>query len=157
MRDYFKAKIRYVKTLDSGKLKRVTEEYLFDAVSFSDAEEKVYKHLGEFIRGEFTIVDISRNNFQEIFPYDETEDWHKARVSYIDIDTESGREKKTTVEMLVNAESPKQGFERVTESLADMMVPFEITNVGVTKILEYYPYESENTKEEEVLETASEH
>ena len=38
---WFECKIRYEKTMEDGMQKKVTEAYVVDALSFSEAEERI--------------------------------------------------------------------------------------------------------------------
>ncbi|HBC37547.1 MAG TPA: phage tail protein, partial [Porphyromonadaceae bacterium] len=41
MYNWFECKVRYDKTLDTGMIKTVTEPYLVDAMSFTEAEARI--------------------------------------------------------------------------------------------------------------------
>ena len=68
--NYFIVKVKYTRQLDNGAFKRVTEPYLVAGFSFTDAEASIYENLGSVIRGEFTVTDIKRVEYHDIF--DET-------------------------------------------------------------------------------------
>lgn len=60
MHTWFECKIRYEKTMDNGMNKKVTEPYLVDALSFTEAEARIIEEMTPFISGEFTVSDIKR-------------------------------------------------------------------------------------------------
>ena len=62
MHTWFECKIRYEKTMDNGMNKKVTEPYLVDALSFTEAEARIIEEMTPFISGEFTVSDIKRAN-----------------------------------------------------------------------------------------------
>ena len=64
----FECKIRYEKVAENGMTKKVTEPYLVDALSFAEAESRIIEEITPFISGEFTVVDIKRANYSELFP-----------------------------------------------------------------------------------------
>lgn len=68
MHTWFECKIRYEKTMDNGMNKKVTEPYLVDALSFTEAEARIIEEMTPFISGEFTVSDIKRANYSELFP-----------------------------------------------------------------------------------------
>lgn len=144
------AKVRYTKQQDNGSFKRVNELYLLAAMSWTDAEARVYEELGSMIRGEFTIQDISRFNIHDIFAYDDADVWYKAKVTYMGLDSDSDKEKKVTQYFLVTANSVKEADERIKESLSTLLVDFEIKSLVETKIIEIFPYKDEELQDKEV-------
>lgn len=143
MNNWIEAKVKYVKQLEDGRLKRVTERYLFDAVSFTDAEARAYELIGERVQGEFLVTHVTKKNFEDIFAYEDSEDWYKCKVVYQSIDNDEGKEKTIKVNMLVTAKDVKQAFERIKESLSDMNIGFEVPKIELTSIVEVIPYETE--------------
>lgn len=62
--------------------KKVTEPYLVDALSFTEAEARIIEEITPFISGEFTVSDIKRANYSELFPYEEdaADRWFKCKL-----------------------------------------------------------------------------
>lgn len=141
MNTWYTIKVKYTKQLEDGRLKRVTEPYLVDAVSFTDAEARIYEVVGTTIKGEFLVTGISRTDVADIFAYDDCDDWYKCKVTYISADDESGKEKKITNYFFVNAMNVNQAYERVQEGLKEMMVTYEIPAITLTSIVEVIPYD----------------
>lgn len=56
--NWFESKVRYEKTMENGKVKKVAEPYLVDALSFTEAEARTIEEVTPFISGEFTIMAI---------------------------------------------------------------------------------------------------
>lgn len=71
MHTWFECKIRYEKVMENGMNKKVTESYLFDSLSFTESEGRCIEEMTPFISGEFTVSDIKRANYSEIFFSDE--------------------------------------------------------------------------------------
>ena len=67
MHNWFECKVSYEKIMEDGKQKKVTEPYLVDALSFTEAEARIIEELTPFISGEFVIKDIKRAKLSEIF------------------------------------------------------------------------------------------
>lgn len=105
MHTWFECKIRYEKTMDNGMNKKVTEPYLVDALSFTEAEARIIEEMTPFISGEFTVSDIKRANYSELFPCEEdsADRWFKCKLYFITSDEKSGAEKKTATNVLVQA------------------------------------------------------
>jgi len=140
MNTWHTVKVKYTKQLQDGTLKRVTEPYLVNSISFTDAEARIHQEVGEFTRGEFLVSGISKTNITDIFHYDDADVWFKGKVKYVTEDADGGKEKAVTNYFLVSAENVKQAYERLGESLKGMQVDFEIPAVSVTPILEIFPY-----------------
>jgi hypothetical protein len=140
MNSWYTVKVKYTKEFQDGTLKRVTEPYLVNSISFTDAEARIYQEVGEFIRGEFLVTSISKTDFADIFQYDDCEVWYKCKVSYVSEDADSGKEKKVNNNFLVSAQNCKEAYERIEESLKGLMVSFEIPAIAVTQIVEIFPY-----------------
>ena len=141
MPTWYLGKIRHQQEQENGALKTFNEAYLIDAVSYTDAEARLYK-IGDELHREFNVNAISRLRLADVFHIEGGgEQWFKCKVVYTSIDEKSGKEKKVANQMLVNADNPKQAYERIESSLSTMLVPFDITDVNLTPILEVYPYE----------------
>lgn len=67
MRTWFLCKVKYAKENEEGLLKNVSEQYLVDAVSFTEAEARIYDMLGSVIRGDFQVTSISKSNIVDVF------------------------------------------------------------------------------------------
>lgn len=139
MHQWYLTKVRYVKQFEDGKLKSVNEPYLFDAVGFSDCEARVYEEIAPSIRGEFIIEAISKKDYADIFLYDDADIWYEAKVEYVTVDADSGREKKVTQKFLVTAHTAKEAYVRMEESLEGMMVSYSIPAVVETPIVDIFP------------------
>ncbi|AYQ31354.1 DUF4494 domain-containing protein [Runella sp. SP2] len=143
-------KIKYTQEQENGSFKVITETYLIDCVSFTDAEARAFKVLSEVLK-EFTVVSITKMKLSDVFHFEDEsgEKWYKVKTFYVSIDDSRGavKEKKIISYMLVNADSIKQAIERIEKSLATMLIPYEITDVILTPILEVYPYVSEEQEE----------
>jgi len=147
MNNWFTVKVKYTKQLDNGALKRVSEPYLLAAMTFTDAEARIYEELGTVIRGEFNVTGISRTEIHDIFAYDDSGIWYKCKATYDNIDADTEKAKKVSQSFLVEASSVKEAFERLTESLKGMLVDFIIPAINVSPIVDIFPYSEELDRE----------
>ena len=141
MQKWYTVKVKYTKQLEDGKLKRVSEPYLFAAVNFTDAESRVHKEVGANVSGEFDVTSISATDFADIFQYDDADTWFKCKVTYISEDSDSGSEKKVSNNFLVTAQNVKEAYNRIDDNLKDMMVSYETPTITETPIVEVFPAE----------------
>jgi len=143
MPSWYQGKIRYQQQDQTGKTKTINETYLIDAVTYTDAEARLYKEVAANTP-DFTVTNISRMKLADLFHFDEGgETWYKCKVVYVTED-EKGREKRIVNMMLVNAENVKQAYDRIAESLKTMLIPFDTTDINATKILDIFPYTEED-------------
>jgi hypothetical protein len=140
MRTWFSVKVKYAKETEEGLFKLVSEQYMVHAMTFTEAEARIYDCLSELIRGDFQVTHISKSNIVEVFYYQWDLDWFKAKVQYF-IGDEYGKTKKVIQYMLVSADSVPQAHERIQESLSDMTIEFQVPDVVATKIVALFPYD----------------
>lgn len=140
MNNWFTVKVKYTKQLENGTFKRVSEPYLLAAMTFTDAEARIYEELGSIIRGEFNVVGISRTEIHDIFAYDDADVWYKAKVTYEREDGDDEKKKKVSQNFLVSAHSVKDAYERIQESLSTLLVDFQIPSITVSPIVDIFPY-----------------
>lgn len=151
MNRWFIVKVRYTKQNENGTFKRVTEPYLLSAHTFTDAEARIYEELGEVIRGEFDVVSITRAEFHDIFQFDDSMVWWKCKVTYTSIHADD-KEKQTTQTFLTTAETAKEAFDRVGESLKNLQIDFEIVATTKTPIIDVFPAKEEVEESEDESE-----
>jgi hypothetical protein len=141
MNNCFTVKVKYTKQLENGTFKRVSEPYLLAAMTFTDAEARIYEELGSVIRGEFDVVGISRTEIHDIFAYEDAYTWYKAKISYEreDGEGEDAKKKKISQNFLVSAHSVKDAYERIRESLETLMIDYQIPSIMVSPIVDIFP------------------
>ncbi|MBS1322001.1 MAG: DUF4494 domain-containing protein [Parabacteroides sp.] len=148
MHNWFEGKIRYEKINEAGMNVKVTEPYLVDALSFTEAEARLIEELSPFISGEFTVSDIKRANYKELFFSDEeaADRWFKCKLLFVVLDEKSGVEKRTPANVLVQAGDLRDAVKKLDEGMKGTMADYQIGAVSETPIMDVYPYE--NKKEE---------
>lgn len=142
MYNWFECKIRYEKLTENGITKKVTEPYLVDALSFTEAESRIIEEITPFISGEFTVADIKRANYSEIFPSDAEADdkWFKCKLYFITLDEKSGVEKKSATNILVQASDLREAVKNLDEGMKGTMADYVIASVAETAIMDIYPF-----------------
>ncbi|MBP3553639.1 MAG: DUF4494 domain-containing protein [Bacteroidaceae bacterium] len=140
---WFECKIRYEKTLENGMVKKVTEPYLVDALSFTEAEARIIEEMKPFISGEFTVSDIKRANYSELFFSDEeaADRWFKSKLLFITLDEKSGNEKKVASNVLIQASDLRDAVKKLDEGMKGSMADYEIASMAETPIMDVYRYE----------------
>ncbi len=124
----------------------ITENFLLDAVSYTDAETRIISKMQQMVKnGEFTIVDIKKSRIAEVFPYQSGEWWFKATINLVTVDEEAGREKKVRNYYLIMADDIQEALTRLDESLSFFVVPYLVTSIAVSTIVDVFPYEPSET------------
>lgn len=136
---WFECKIRFDKIQENGSVKRVTESYLVDALSFTEAEARIIEEQTPFVSGDMTIPAIKKTNIVEIFPDDTADKWWLVKYNIITIDERSAKERRTAVYVMVQADSQQAATDRFLKGMKGTMADFEIGKVAETKIMEVYP------------------
>lgn len=123
-------------------LKKVTEPYLVDALSFTEAEARIIEEVQPFITGEFAITGINRAHYAEVFLDFKGERWFKVRLHFITLDAKSGVEKRTLAKMLVQASSVEKALENFKQGMKGTMADYVIIEVSETPLMDVFPYEA---------------
>ena len=141
---WFECKIRYEKIMEDGTPKKVNEVYVIDALSFSEAEERIIEEMSSYISGEIELVDVKIAPYKEIFFADNNlaDRWFKAKVVYITIDERTQREKRMPVMVLVNAGNINSAIKNTDEVMGGTMIDYAITAIQETKIFDVFEYKN---------------
>lgn len=144
-RCWYKFRIKYSKQLDSGKMKKVNEEYLVDSVSFSDTEAQAHKAATEVMgTRDFDVTHISREAVTEVIGKDEDGDghWYKANVSIFTESDDSDEKKVSSQVIYVYAEDTKQADTRLREHMKGSMFEWAVKSISETRVLQVFTYHS---------------
>lgn len=146
MHNWFECKVGYEKMLENGMQKKVTEPYLVDAMSFTEAEARIIEEIKPYISGEFTITDIKRAKFSELFFNDKGDRYFKAKIYFITLDEKSGAEKKTAVQMLAQASDIKEAMLIIEKGMEGTLADYSIASLTETLIMDVFPYSEDEKK-----------
>ena len=138
MSTWFECKVKYDKMTEDGSQKTVTEPYLVDALSFTEAEARITEEITPFISGEFKVTAVKRTNTAEIFWKEGGDKWYKVKVNFCTIDEKTGKEKKTPNYMMVQAIDFKDAYDVFMEGMKGTMADFEISQIVETMIMDVY-------------------
>lgn len=146
MHNWFECKVGYEKMLENGMQKKVTEPYLVDAMSFTEAEARIIEEIKPYISGEFTITDIKRAKFSELFFNDKGDRYFKDKIYFITLDEKSGAEKKTAVQMLAQASDIKEAMLIIEKGMEGTLADYSIASLTETLIMDVFPYSEDEKK-----------
>ncbi|MFV0289414.1 MAG: DUF4494 domain-containing protein [Mangrovibacterium sp.] len=144
---WFEVKLKYEKEIEAqdGRVKKVSEVYLIDAVSFTEAEKRMLIEVDKMGQGKNFIIDnIKKSNINEVIPADSAGYWYKIRITVSMITEDDGGKKKSSSQyFLVAGDDFKEAFIRLEKELEYMVVPYSITSMVVSPILDVFPYEEQ--------------
>ena len=145
MNKWFECKVKYVKTMENGLEKPVTETYLVDALSFTEAEKRFLEEIRPFMSGEFEVTSIKPVKFADVFFCDleSADKWFKCKLAYITVDEKSGAEKRSNFLTLVQAADLRESIKYLDEQMKGTICDYQIAQVSETLIMDVYPYEAD--------------
>lgn len=143
---WFECKIRYDKTMEDGKIKRVTETYMVDALTFTEAERRFLEEVEPYMSGEYEVANIRKARIAEMMASNDGHDdrWYKAKVAFITIDEKTAVEKRTSQTVLVQARDLKTAVQHLEKGMAGTMGDWVLTSMAETPILDVFPYEKKD-------------
>ena len=138
MAQWIEVRARYDKMMENGSVKKVTEPYLADALSCTEAEARVTEELTPFISGDFRISSVVTTKISEIFWDASGDRFYKVKVNFITIDEKTASEKKTATYILVQASSFKEAYDNFIDGMKGTMTDYEIDAITETKLIDVY-------------------
>ena len=143
---WFECKIRYEKTMEDGLPKKVSEVYVVDALSFSEAEERIMEEMLPYNLVDIEIVDVKIAPYREVFFADDNlaDQWFKAKLSFITIDERTDKEKRTSMMYLVNAGNISSAISNIDKVMSGTMIDYVTTSISATKIFDVFEYKKKD-------------
>lgn len=138
MANWFECKIRYDKTQENGSIKKVTEPYLVDALSFTEAEARIIEEQAPFVSGEVDVNAVKRTKIAEIMFDDSADKWYLVKVAFITIDEKTAVEKRSVSQVLVTGCDFKGAYDNFMDGMKGTMADFEIVSIAETPIMDVY-------------------
>lgn len=143
MKTWFTCKVKYQKQDDQGRIKNVNEAYLTDALSFTEAEARIYEEMGQRVMGEFIVTSITKSKIVDVFEYPAGDVFYQVKITYLITDADSGKEKKVSNIMIIHAENVSQAYDRIHEALNNMLTTFAVPEIKESPIIEVFHHTSE--------------
>lgn len=140
--EWFETKVQYDKVQEDGTLKKVTEQYVVDALSFTEAESAITEEMNPYISGDYKVKNITPANYQEVFFSDDSQDdkWYKVKLAFITIDDKTEKEKRSIVHYLVQASSTERVQKAVDDIMSRTMIDHQTVSIVETKILDVFEH-----------------
>ena len=139
MAQWIEVKVRQEKMTETGKTVKVTEPYLVDALSCTEAEARVVEELTPLCSGDLSVLSATKTKIAEIFTQFNGDKLYKVKVNFITIDEKTASEKRTASYIIVPAESFHDAYENFKEGMKGTMADYEIESIAETRYMDYYP------------------
>ena len=148
---WFETKVKYQKTMEDGSEKVVSEAYVVDALSFTEAESAIIDEMSVYVSGELKVSGIGKACYGEIFfsDVDDDDKWYKAKLQFITIDEQSEKEKRSNVTYLVQAKSLARALRYIDEVMGKTMIDYDVVGLNETKLMDVFEHHVPNEKKEE--------
>ena len=137
---WFECSVSYERTQDNGTQKRVTEKYVVEALSFTEAEANITEEISYYVSEEIKVKGIVPAQYSEIFFSDAANDgyWFKVKVKFITIDEKTSKEKHTNVVYLVQGSDISSAKANIEKELNKSMADCNLSGINETKILDVF-------------------
>ncbi|MDR1780492.1 MAG: DUF4494 domain-containing protein [Tannerella sp.] len=144
MDNWFECKISYDKITDDGMPAKTKEAYLVDALSFTEAEARIQEECRPFVSGDLTVTDIKRARISEIFYNPEGDRYYKAKVVFVEIDIDSGTERRAAHQMLAQASTIEGAIEVIKAGMRTSSVDYVIASIAESTLMDVFPFSNES-------------
>jgi hypothetical protein len=142
MHNWYECRVKYEKTLETGTNKKVTEAYLVDAMSFTEAENRIIEEMTPMITGEFEVTAVKKDRIAELFTDEAGDRWYRCKVMFITVDEKTLQEKKSASIMLVQASDFQTAVKNLNENMRDTMSDWEINAITETTLMDVYMFDA---------------
>lgn len=146
---WFETKIQFDKTQEDGTQKKVTEQYVVEAISFTEAEAKIIAETKDYVPGDYSVKNITPANYHEIFFAENNKDdkWYKAKLQFITIDEKTEKEKRQNVRYLVQGSSTECAQKNIKETMNGTVIDYVVVSIVETNIIDVFEHEAGKSNE----------
>jgi len=138
MTNYFECRVSYDKTLESGAIKQVTESYLVEAMSFTEAEARITEEMQPYMSGEFSVSAVNRRKYEDVLLDDDRDKLYHVKLMFITIDEKTAAEKRKPFYLLVQARDIADVLSQVEILMSDSVTNYDIVSVSESRILDVF-------------------
>lgn len=150
MNQIFLTSVRFDQVQENGQTKKTTENYIVEAISFKEAEERITEYMQPYVNGDFSIKQIKQVSYNEIVENNDGEYWWEAKINLITIDEKTAKEKKTAIKLLVSADNLQDAMKATQRNMKETMSDYTEVSIKQTNIKDiyfYYEKEKDNNRD----------
>ena len=132
--NYFIVGVRYQKMLEDGTEAKTTEQYVVEALSWTESESTTTNNMAAYNHGDMDIVTMKKANFSELFlsERDDEDKYYECSINIISVDEKSSKEKRSKVRYLVQGKSFENAKKNLDEAMSGTMLDYEVA--GLTQL-----------------------
>lgn len=137
---WFECKVRLDKVMDDGLKKKVTETYVVDALSFTEAEKRITNEMAVYTSGEFFVTGEKIAVYHDIVFTECVSDdkWYKVKTQVITLNEKTNREQRMSLYLLVQAKDVESARKTTDVYFKDSMCDHVIVSMVETPIMDVY-------------------
>ena len=141
---YFEVGVRYQKTTEDGQNKVVTEKFLLDAVSFTEAEKRIIEEMQQYSNLDISVISEKITNISEVVTTEDAaaDKFYKVKMNIITVNENSGRERKTPQTIIIQAASVDDARKRFDSYIKGWLTDVALEAVSETKYMDYFCYKA---------------
>ena len=135
---YHISTVRYEKMQENGTVKRVSEKYLTDSLSITEALAIITERLAPYISGDMEVVKVEKSAIAEVMGDREADKFFLSKVAFITLDERSGKEKRTVCQWLIGASDYDAAKAILQDEIGKSMADIEIVGLVESPIVECF-------------------
>lgn len=139
MKRWYTVKVKYTKMIEKNGeevYKQISESFLLQATSFTEAEAVITEEISSQASGEFLVQAMSLTDVVEIHRTEDGENqWYLCKI-VISEEDDKGKISKIKQNYMIQGESVKGATKILEDVLSDAMFDFEITNISLSNIID---------------------
>lgn len=141
--NYFIVGVRYQKMLEDGVEAKTTEQYVVEALSWTESESTTTNNMAAYNHGDMDIVTMKKANFSELFLSERNDEdkYYECSINIISVDEKSSKEKRSKVRYLVQGKSFENAKKNLDEAMSGTMLDYEVAGLKETSIIDIFLYE----------------
>ena len=133
----FICKINYLKQAENGTIARATDQYVVDALSFTECESNLQEHL-EAVIPEYNLVAMAMSDINDVVIDASRDKFVKVGISFVAADADSGKEKKMTEKYLVQSDTVEEAISKIKVRMEGSIMDWTIKSTSVTPVVDYF-------------------
>ena len=132
---WYESKVKYI----NGLQKKVTETYLVDALSFTEAEARTIEFVSPYVSedGELEVVGLKQTTIKEVLSNSEGDKWFVCNFVF-HLMEDNGKDKQTKYSIMVQANTNDKRKKPAERFMIGPMQDREMKSITETKILNVF-------------------
>ena len=132
---WYERKVKYINSLQ----KKVTETYLVDSISFTEAEARTIEFVSPYMSedSELEVVGLKQTNIKEVISNSEGDKWFVCNFVF-HLMEDNGKDKQTKYSIMVQANTIDEGKKSAERLMSGSMQDWEMKSITETKIVDIY-------------------